>query len=112
MLENHYDRLLGVTFESSDLIPQNGPLQSASHVGFEPGKLELPPGRQAEVRVIVSITPDFAVGQTYTATIRLLGFEAKEMGLSVTVLPPAGASEFAGSPPGGGKTAKKRRAQA
>jgi hypothetical protein len=93
VLENHFDRPLSVTFESADLIPENGPPLPASLVSFEPATLVIPPRGQAVVYAAIGITRDFVVGQTYTTTLRLLGLEAKEDGLSVSVLPPADAHE-------------------
>jgi len=112
VLENHYDRPLEITFQAGDLVPQTGPSLPASHVSFEQRKLVISPHGQAVVQVAVSITPDFAVGQTYTTSIRLLGFEAKEVGLSVAVLPAADGQEPSGPTPKRSQSAKKRRARA
>jgi hypothetical protein len=59
------------------------------------------------VQATVAITTDFEVGQTYTATIRLVGYEAKEVGLSVTVLPPTHVTSDRSPQPR--KSAKERR---
>ena len=88
-IENHFNRPLSVTFESTDLVSKTGASLPASIVSFEPTPLLLEPQGQGVVQATVPITTDFEVGQTYAATIRLLGFENKEVGLSVTVLPPA-----------------------
>jgi hypothetical protein len=89
LLENRFDQPHAITFECADLTPVTGPPLPGSLVTFEPAPLTIPPRGQAVVQAAVSITPDFVVGQTYTTTIRLLGFEAKELGLSITVLPSA-----------------------
>jgi hypothetical protein len=99
VLENYFDRPLVVTFESADLIPETGPPLPAALISFEPATHEIPPRGQVVIQAAVSITPDFVVGQTYTTTIRLLGFEAKEVGLSVTVLPSADVDEPLGTGP-------------
>jgi hypothetical protein len=89
MIENHFDRPLAVTFESSELIPMAGPALPASLLSFVPTTAVIEQGGQKVVQAAITITPEFVVGETYTTTIRLLGFEAKRMGLSVTILPPA-----------------------
>ncbi len=112
VIENHFDRPLAVTFESKDLVPTVGASLPASLVSFEPTTLVLEPRGQGVVQAAVTITEDFTVGQTYTTTIRLLGFEAKEVGLSVTVLPPADAAAPSGPSSNPRKSAKKRRSRA
>ncbi len=111
LVENHFDRPLDVTFEAGDLIPATGPSLPASLTAFEPATLAIAPRGQAVVQVVVTITRDFVVGQTYVTTIRLLGLHAKEVGLSVTVRPPANAAEPSGPPPTESKSADKRRAR-
>lgn len=111
LVENHFDRPLDVAFESGDLIPATGASLPAALIAFEPAMLAIAPRGQAVVQAAVTITRDFVVGQTYTTTIRLLGFHPKEVGLSVTVLPPAEAAEPSGPPPKQTKPADKRRAR-
>ncbi len=112
VIENHFDRPLSITFESTELVPAAGPSLRASLVSFEPATLVIAPRGQGTVQVAVMITADFVVGQTYTAAIRLLGFEAKEVGLSVTVLPPEGASPKSAKSPKRRKSTKKPRSRA
>lgn len=111
LVENHFDRPLDVAFEAGALIPATGPSLPASLIAFEPATLAIAPRGQAVVQAAVTITRDFVVGQTYVTTIRLLGLHAKEMGLSVTVRPPANAAEPSGPPPTQGKSADRRRAR-
>jgi hypothetical protein len=111
VIENHFDRAASVTFESTELIPTTGPALPSSVVSFEPATLVIAPRRQVVVQAAVAITTDFVVGQTYTTTIRLRGFEAKEVGLSVTVLPPAEAASPPSPSPKPPKPAKKRRSR-
>jgi hypothetical protein len=110
VVENHFNRPLAVTFQSTDLVSKTGASLPASLVSFEPTTLVLEQRRQGVVQATVTITADFEVGQTYTATIRLLGFEAKEVGLSVTALPPADAAPSNPSPPPR-KSTKKRQSR-
>jgi hypothetical protein len=87
-VENHFDHPLAITFECADLTPASGQSLPAALVEFEPANLMIPPHGEAVAQVAVVITRDFVVGQTYTTTIRLLGFDKKEVGLSITILPP------------------------
>lgn len=109
MIENHFDRPISVTFDASDLVPAVGPPLPASLISFEPSTLVIAPRGQSVVQTTVTITSDFLVGQTYTTTIRLLGFEAKEVVLSVTILPPANAGVSSAPSLEPKKTAKKQR---
>jgi hypothetical protein len=111
LVENHFDRPLDVTFEAGDLIPASGTSLAASLIAFEPTTLAIAPRGQAVVQVAVTITGDFVVGQTYITTIRLLGLHAKEVGLSVTVRPPANAAEPSGPPPTQARSTDRRRAR-
>lgn len=99
LVENHFNHSLEVTLESSDLVPAMGASLPASLVTFEPATLSIGPRAQAVVQTAVTITRDFAVGQTYITVIRLVGLQAKEVGLSITVRPPAQTSGASDPPP-------------
>ena len=88
MIENLFDRQLEVSFECDDLQTDAGQSLSRSHVLFEPATLTIPAHEQAAGQVAVKIDKAFATDATYRTTIRLLGFPAKELGLSVSVLAP------------------------
>jgi hypothetical protein len=89
VIENQFDHPLDVRFESAALVSTTtGSELPASLVSFEPTTLVIAPRGQGVVQVAVMITADFMTGQTYRTTIRPLGFEAKELGLSLIVLPP------------------------
>ena len=107
VIENNFDRSLAVTLSPTDLVPASGVPLPAALVSFEPAKLAIEPRGQGVVQASVTITDDFAVGETYSMTIRLLGFEGKELGLSVTALP-ADAAKSARTR----KTAAKRQSRA
>lgn len=106
-VENHFDHPLAITFECADLTPTTGQSLPAALVEFEPANLIIPPHGEAVAQVAVVTTRDFVVGQTYTTTIRLLGFDAKEVGLSITILPPVQIPKS--SPPLKQATPKKNR---
>jgi hypothetical protein len=109
MVENNFDRPFAVTLECDDLKPSNGPALPASSVAFEPATLLIPPNGQGVVQASVSITADFLVGETYTTTIRLLGLQARQVGLAVRVLPAADKAEPVNEPAVEGTQAKKKR---
>lgn len=112
VIENNFDRPLAVTFEATELTPAAGPPLPASLVSFQPSTLVLDPRGQGVVQASITVTRDFEIGQTYTATIRLLGFEAKELGLSITILPAADPQGPSPVPPTPHKSRKRRRARA
>lgn len=112
VIENHFDRPVAVTFESTELIPATGSAVHPAVLSFEPSTLAIPPRSQGIVQVALTITSDFVVGQIYSTTIRLLGFEAKEVRLSVIVLPPADAAPPSAPSREAPGAAKKRRARA
>jgi hypothetical protein len=99
MVENHFDRPLEVSLEGGDLVPATGAALPASLLTFEPAILSIGPRAQAVVQVAATLTREFAVGQTYVTVVRLGGLQAKEVRLSITVLPPA-SPERAGSATG------------
>ncbi|MBI3015728.1 MAG: hypothetical protein HYY65_11885 [Candidatus Tectomicrobia bacterium] len=110
LVENRYDRALDVAFQASDLVPGSGRALPASHISFEPATLMVAPKGQAVVNAAVTLTKDFVVGQTYSTTIRVLGFQAKEVALAITVRPPGKEAKPAGQTVKRAKPAKKRRA--
>jgi hypothetical protein len=87
-VENHFDRAVEIAFVSRKLIPSSGKSLPGTLVTFEPVELTIAPRREAVVYAAVTITPDFVIGQTYTTTILLSGSQAKEIGFSLTILPP------------------------
>jgi hypothetical protein len=87
VIENHFDQPLEVSFECDDLTSPLGKPLPSSVVTFEPPTLNVPARGQGIGRVAADISNEFVVGETYTTTIRLLGFQGKELGLAVVVLP-------------------------
>jgi hypothetical protein len=108
-VENHFDRTVEVAFESGELIPSAGKSLPGSLVTFEPTELTIAPRGETVVYAAVTITPDFVVGQTYTTTIRLFGSQGKEIGFSLTILPPNGVAKVSRQPLKKTKTPAKRR---
>jgi len=103
LVENHYDRELRVSFEAAELAGQDGAPPPGARVKFEPTKLLLQPRSQSIVHASVELTKGFVVGKTYATTIKVLGFEAGDIGLTLTVLPKAATAA------GGPKSAARAR---
>ncbi|HEX7786283.1 MAG TPA: hypothetical protein VF653_08680 [Methylomirabilota bacterium] len=97
MVENHFDHPLEVSLECGDLVPAAGPALPASLLSFEPTPLSIGPRAQAVVQIAATLGREFVVGQTYVTVVRLGGLTAKEIGLSITVRPPAPAAPVAAS---------------
>ena len=89
MVENHFDHSLEVRLECGDLVPAVGAALPASRLHVEPATLSIGPRAQAVVQIAATLTSEFVVGQTYVTVVRLGGLTAKEVGLSITVRPPA-----------------------
>lgn len=105
LVENQYSAPLDISFEASDLITSMGPALPSSHIAFEPAALVLGPRGKAVIVALIDITKAFVAGRTYTSTIRVLGFQGKEVRLVLTILPP---KETAG-PAGRAKPKKKTK---
>jgi hypothetical protein len=90
MVENQYDSQVDVSFEAGPLVPVGtAPTLSASLVSFDPVSLTVPPRGQAVGTAQIDVGPDFVVGETYRTTIRVIGFEGREIGLALGILPAA-----------------------
>jgi hypothetical protein len=109
VIENQFDQPLDVGFECDDLLSTSGQKQPAALVDFTPPKLSIPPRNQAVGQVGVTLKGDFAVGESYRTTIRLLGFAGKELGLLLNVLAAAEKPAIAPSPSGSQATPKAPR---
>lgn len=68
------------------------------------------PKGQVVVQAAVMLTRDFVVRQTYATTIRMLEFQAKEIGLAITVLPQAEGATPVSQPLKRARPGKKQRA--
>lgn len=87
LVENQYDRPLDVGFQATELVPGSGPALPAALLAFEPPTVTLAPRSDAVVHAAATITEEFAIGETYRTTIRLLGYQAREVGVTIAVLP-------------------------
>jgi hypothetical protein len=85
-VDNEYDSPVQVSFAVSALTPPTGKVLPGSHVTLDPVHLTIGPRSSLMVKATVDITEDFIVGQTYTGTIRIVGFQAPDITVQVTVL--------------------------
>jgi hypothetical protein len=92
LLENHYDRALDVAFEAEPFRAAGRPELTAALLVLEPGAVTIPARGQTIVHAAVDLVDDFAAGVTYATVIRLIGYEAKAMRLSVRVTEPVAES--------------------
>lgn len=99
LVENQYDQAVDVSFRADPLTAAGHPDQPASLVSFEPARLSILPGGSAVATALVDVTGDFAVGATYTTTVRLAGFEGRQVRIALTVAAPAAGAVHRARPP-------------
>ncbi|MFL5605068.1 MAG: hypothetical protein ACJ8AD_01355 [Gemmatimonadaceae bacterium] len=94
-VDNQYDFPVQVTFGVSELAPAHGPSLTGTHVTLDPIQAVI--GAKASVIVEVSIDVDeaFIAGETYSGTIRIVGFQAPDIVLRLSVLGPVEHSTLA-----------------
>ena len=89
LVENQYDQAVDVSFRADPLSASGQPDLPAGHITFEPSRLSILPKGSAVATAVVEVTPEFAVGASYSSTVRLLGFEGRSLRLALSVAPPA-----------------------
>ncbi len=85
LLENHYDRTLDVTFDVEPFRAPGRPELPADLVALDPAQVAIPAKGQTVVHAAVDLGDSFSLGVTYATVIRLVGYDAKSMRLSVRV---------------------------
>jgi hypothetical protein len=99
-LENFYNHPLEVTFEAEPLIaPGHEPIGAAA-IEIAPQLVQLPARGRQVVSVSVTLGERFSPGAVYEGNVRIVGFEARSLHLSVRVLQNNGEA---------GTAAKRRR---
>lgn len=86
LLENHYDRVLDVAFEVEPFTAPDHPPMPTSLLTLDPPVLQLPAKGQAIVHAYVELADGFVTGAIYSTIIRISGFDARSMRLSVRVV--------------------------
>ncbi len=87
-VENQFSDALNISFEAGELTAPDAASLPASLIAFEPANVTLDPREKVIVIAAIDISQAFVVGKTYTSTVRVLGFQGKEVRLVLTVLPP------------------------
>jgi hypothetical protein len=88
MVENQYDTPVDVSFEADPLTAEKAPPVPSTAVAFEPPKVTVPPHGRAVASAVVNVSDEFMIGETYRTTVRVLGFEGREIGIALNILPP------------------------
>lgn len=89
LIQNHYDHAIDVSFEATPLVAEGTAPLPSSHVTFDPSPTTLERGEQKSIIVTANITEMCVPEKTYWAKVYVLGYESKELILSVEVLPRA-----------------------
>jgi hypothetical protein len=99
LLENSTTETVSVSFAAGQLVSTQGETRSAELIRFDPPTLTLEPRAQRIIQVSVEVSREFQVGETYLATIKIVGLQAREVVLRLTILPAPAASDKAGGRP-------------
>lgn len=99
LLENHYDRSLDVTFAVEPFHAVGRPDVPAALLSFEPAQIAIPAKGQTIAHAVVDLGGAFDAGVTYGTVIRLVGYDARSMRLSVRVDEPPAAAATTPRPP-------------
>lgn len=109
LVENHYPHTVEASFQASDLVSLKGDALPAKQVAFDPPTLTLQPRGKSIVHAVVDVTREFKVGETYCTTIKLVGFQTKEISLLITILPASTEKKPYKKPAEGGGKSRRRR---
>lgn len=88
MIENQYETPVDVSFEADPLTAEKASPVPSTMVSFEPPKVTVPAQGRAVASAVINVSDDFVVGETYRTTVRVLGFEGREIGIALNILPP------------------------
>jgi hypothetical protein len=88
LVENTRPEPVHIAFEASQIVDrQNAPVEGAA-VRFDPAALDLKPGTQVTVKVLIKISTEFKPGELYFSRIRIAGFDEKEVLIALNILSP------------------------
>jgi hypothetical protein len=94
-VDNQYDFPVQVTFGVSELAPAHGPSLAGTHVTVDPIQAVIGAKASVIVEVSIDVGEAFIAGETYSGTIRLVGFQAPDIVLRLSVLAPVEHSALA-----------------
>lgn len=93
VVENQYDQPVDVTFRASPFVAPGRADVPESAVDFEPRRLRVPASNSAVATAVIAVGDEFVPGVTYVTTVKVVGFEGREVGVALAVLdaaePPA-----------------------
>jgi hypothetical protein len=87
-VDNQYDCPVQVSFGLGALTAAQAPPIPAARIALDPVSLVIGPQASQIVDVTIDITEEFVVGQTYTTTVRVVGFRAPDILVHLAVLGP------------------------
>jgi len=84
-LENKRSAPISIGFEITPFVSESGKSIVSAEVAFDPPSLELKPGQEARIELVLAITPQFVAGNIYVATITVKGLDATQLLLRLNV---------------------------
>jgi len=84
-LENNRSTPISIGFEVTPFVSESGNSIVSAEVAFDPPSLELKPGQEGRIELVLAVTHDFVPGNTYLATVTVKGLEATQLLLRLHV---------------------------
>jgi hypothetical protein len=87
-LENNRTSPIAVGFEITPFVSESGAEFVSTDVAFDPPSLELKPGQEARIDLVIAVAKGFTPGTAYYATITVKGLEHTQLLVRLQVDPP------------------------
>jgi len=87
VLENNRATPISIGFEITPFVTESGSAFVSAEVAFDPPRLELKPGQEGKIELVIAVAQGFEVGQAYYATITVKGLTGKQMLVRLQVGP-------------------------
>lgn len=87
-LENNRTSPIAVGFEITPFVSESGAEFVSTDVAFDPPSLELKPGQEARIDLVIAVAQGFTSGTAYYATIIVKGLEHTQLLVRLQVDPP------------------------
>ena len=87
-LENNRTSPISVGFEITPFVSESGAEFVSTDVAFDPPSLELKPGQEARIDLVIAVAQGFTSGTAYYATITVKGLEHTQLLVRLQVDPP------------------------
>lgn len=98
-ISNNRAEAIAVTCRASPFVSEDGNQLIASRIAFNPPGAEIAPGAEEVFEAILPVTPDFAAGRLYLATLSADGFDAMSIVVRLRVEAPVEQPEPAAEGP-------------